>query len=111
MEQTTEEPKKYLTCTSVKYYGLTDEGIFFDWINRIDCIKSFEGARNFLYLDLQDEELSEQDLYDLLCFLKRYNIDMKQLRPFLTEENKINLQKNKSAFWYKALFGDDKAKK
>ena len=98
--------KKYLTCTNVFYYGITDENIFFEWIKRINCIEKFDGQLNDLYLYLKNNELSEDDLYELLAFFKRYKIDMKQLRVFLTEENKKLFLKNKKAYWYKPLFGD-----
>lgn len=98
--------KNYLICKRVAYYSLIDEGIFFDWINRIDCVVNFEGGGDELYLDLKNEPLTEQDLYELLCFFKRYKVDMKQLKPFLTKDNTANLQKRKSAFWYKRLFGE-----
>ncbi len=100
------QKKHFLTCHAVLYQGITDEDIFFEWITHIKCIEHFDGVGLDLYLYLKSDTLSSHDLYELLGFFKRYNIDMQQLRPFLTEENKKPFLKPKKAFWYKALFGD-----
>ena len=70
------EYKNYLTCKKVKFYCFKDEDAFFWWIKRIECIKSFEGAGDELYLDLVDRKLNDEDLDDLIGLLHRYKIDM-----------------------------------
>lgn len=92
--------KNYLICKSVKFYSHKDESAFFGWIKKIKCIEKFEGARDELYLDLVDRPLNYQDVEDLIALLCRYKIDMKQLQPFLNEDNK-------NAFdpWKKEIFG------
>jgi|SRR5271170_5092231 len=104
------ESTNYLTCKRVRYYALKDEDAFFEWIKRIPCIKSFEGARDELYLDLVDRPLNDNDLDDLIGLLYRYKVDMKQLARFLTPENKSWFYDNKKAFWHKRVFGSEKIK-
>lgn len=99
------EYKNYLTCKKVRFRCLKDEDAFFWWIKRIECIKSFEGAGDELYLDLVDRKLNDEDLDDLIGLLYRYKIDMKQLAQFLTPENKAWFYENKKAFWYENVFG------
>lgn len=74
------------------YYSHFDEDNFFEWIKNIPCIKSFEGARDELYLDLVDRELSYEDMKDLIALLCRYKIKMDQLQPFVTENNKAAVE-------------------
>lgn len=102
--------QNYLVCKRVRFYTPDDETAFFEWIQRIKSIKSFEGSGDELYLDLKKKTLTESDLYDFLGLFKRYKIDMKQLRPFLTDKNKSFLEKQKKAYWFKPLFGDDTEK-
>jgi hypothetical protein len=95
----------YLTCKGVRFCARKDEDAFFEWIKKIKCIKSFEGARDELYLDLVDRPLRDKDLDDLIGLLYRYKIDMKQLAQFLTPKNKPWFYDNKKAFWHRRVFG------
>jgi len=94
------ENKHYITCKSVFFYSMNDEAMFFEWIKRISCIKSFEGARDELYLDLVDRELTYDDIKDLIALLYRYKIDMKQLAVLRTPNNEGAIIP-----WKKQIFG------
>lgn len=98
------ENKKYLTCRKVIFYGITDEDMFFEWLKRIPCIINITGAGENLYLYVHEKPLSEDDIYELLSLFRRYNIDMTQLRSFLTEETRKFFSRSKDAYWYKPLF-------
>lgn len=100
--------KKYIICKKVKYCGIIDEEMFFIWIHRISCIESYEKIGDILYLYLKSKPLSQLDLYDILALLKRYRIDLIQLRQFLTKKNQNNFKISKDAYWYKPLFGEIK---
>jgi hypothetical protein len=95
----------YITCKSVKFYSLNDEDAFFEWIKRIKCIEKFEGAREYLYLDLVNRELSYDDIKDLIALLYRYKIDMHQLAKFYNESNK-----NAFTPWSKKIFKSNSGK-
>ena len=82
---------------------MKDEDAFFYWIKRINCIKSFEGARDELYLDLVDRELSYDDAKDLIALLYRYKIDMKQLAVFKNDSNQAAFEP-----WQEEIFGENK---
>jgi hypothetical protein len=97
--------KNYLIGKSVYFYSMNDEKMFFEWIKNIECIKKFEGAGDELYLDLVGQELNYNDIKDLIALFYRYQIDMKQLAPFLNEGNKQAF-----APWDKEIFGAKKSK-
>lgn len=90
----------YITCKSVTFYSPRDEDAFFEWIKKIDCIESFEGARDELYLDLVDRSLNSQDIHELIALLRRYKVDMKQLKNLLNDDNKDAFEP-----WKKKIFG------
>ena len=85
--RTNPELKNYLTCKSVKFYSLKDEDVFFYWIEKIECISGIEGAKDELYLDLVDRELTSDDIRDLIGLFIRYKIKMKQLGKYKTKKN------------------------
>src|SRR5438128_1678362 len=92
-----------LVCESVRFYSPKDEDAFFEWIKKIHCIKNFFGVGKTLYLEAVGNEITDADLDELLGLFYRYNIDMKQLKRFLTEENKSWFFDNKQAYWHKKV--------
>lgn len=76
----------YLTCGSVKYYGLIDEAIFFDWLYQIDSIVRLWGYGADLYLFLKSNTIPPEDFFEILTFFKRYRINVKQLIPYMTDD-------------------------
>ena len=89
-----------LSCKSVKFYSRKDEDVFFEWIEKIDCIDKFEGFRNKLYLDLVERNLDDNDIQELIALFYRYKIDMKQLGRFLNDQNKEAFKP-----WHKKILG------
>lgn len=102
-KQDNQKYNNYLTCVSVKFYSNQDEDAFFSWIEKINCISSISAAKNELYLDLIDGDLSFEDIHELIGLFARYKIDMKQLAGYKTE-------KNYEAFlpWQKEIFETEK---
>lgn len=96
--------KNYLLCKKVKFYALKDEDIFFEWIEKIDCIKSIDAAKDELYLDLVDRSLTFDDVNDLICLFVRYGIDLKQLAKYKTVDNEEAFRP-----WAKKIFGKEVA--
>lgn len=80
--------------------------LFFYWIKKIDCIDEISAAGDELYLHICADEIHDYDLDDLIGLFYRYNIDMKQLKRFLTENNKKWFYDNEKAFWHKKVFGE-----
>ncbi len=78
-----------LICKSVSYYSDNDEAAFFEWIKKIKSIKKFDGIGDELYLYLESKKIPIGDLRELFGLFERYNIDLKQLKIFENESNKI----------------------
>lgn len=95
-----------LICKRVRFYTGKDEDAFFEWIKKIDCIEHVHGAGDELYLDIACSDINDHDLRDLIGLFFRYNISMKQLKRFLTDENKAWFFDNKKAYWHQQVFNE-----
>lgn len=100
--------KNILICTSIIYYSRKDEDAFFEWIKKIDCIDDISGEGENLYLHIAADDIHDHDLRDLLALFYRYNVEMSQLVRFLTKTNKSWFYDNKTAFWHKKVFVEDR---
>lgn len=98
------DDKNVLIGKKITFYSPNDEAAFFEWLKKNDCIDDVEGIGDELHLTIAADELHDHDLRDLLALFYRYKIDMKQLKRFLTEDNKKWFFENKNAFWHKLVF-------
>lgn len=97
---------RYLICKNTQFFSMIDENVFFEWIKKLDFIEKVKKVSNDFFIFLNKKTLREIDLYEILYLFKRYNIDMKQLRPFLNKRNSKIFFKSKDAYWFKPLFGE-----
>lgn len=97
-----------LVCKSVRFFCNKDEDAFFEWIKKIKCIDEISAAGKELYLHICADYIHDQDLDDLIGLFYRYKVDMKQLKKFLTKDNKKWFYDNKQAFWHRKVFGESK---
>ena len=89
--------------TGVTYYHPADERMFFEWLRRIPCVKSYEGdGSNGLVVRLKRRP-GQDDLRQLIALLYRYGADMRQLAKFETAKNRAWFCDPKK-FWHKAVF-------
>jgi hypothetical protein len=96
-----------LVCKDVILCSPHDEDAFFEWIKKIGCIEGLSGSDNTLYLHISSEDIFRSDLDDLLALFYRYNIDMKQLKRFLNNDNKKWFKDGKvKGYWHERVFGD-----
>lgn len=81
---------KKLIFTPLKFYSHEDEELFFQWINKIECIESYKGTGKELHLVISSIPISFNDFRNLRGIFKRYNLkNPQQLKElFLTEANK-----------------------
>lgn len=96
-----------LVCKGVIFHGLKDEDMFFEWIQKIDCIESFSEKSDELYLDIASNGLHDNDLRDLIALFYRYKIEnMKQLALFLNDNNRDWFYNGSpKAYWHHRIFG------
>ena len=100
-----------LVCKRVDFYSNFDEDAFFEWLKKISCISKMEGFGEELYIDVDRSKLTEMDLREMLALFYRYNIDMKQLELFLSDENKSWFFDNKESFWYDRIWKERRENK
>lgn len=96
--------KVTLVCKAVSFYSGTDEDMFFAWIKKIPSITKFDGAGDELYLHINNNAISDDDLRELIALFYRYKIDMTQLRIFLNDSNKEWFEGKPRGYWYKKVF-------
>ncbi len=98
--------KSILICKDLKFYSKKDENVFFEWINKIDCIDSTSVHLNEFHLYMASDELEDDALRNLLALFYRYKLDMSQLKRFLTKDNKKwFFDKKYPGYWNKKVFG------
>jgi hypothetical protein len=92
-----------LLGTRVRFYSQLDETAFFEWLKNIRCTKGVRGSGEHICIDINIEELTAEDLRDLLAIFYRYKINMKQLLALNKPEFHAWFH-NKNAYWYKDVF-------
>jgi hypothetical protein len=97
--------KVRLVCKGIYFYSSLDEDAFFEWIKKISYVLSVKGFGEEIYIDIDKSKLVEENLREILALFYRYNIDMKQLEIFLSDENKSWFFDNKESFWYGGIWG------
>lgn len=103
-QDTIDTNKNILICKKITFYSPNDEVAFFEWLKKNDCIDDIKGIGDELHLTIAADELYDHDLRDLIALFHRYQIDMKQLKRFLTTDNKKWFFDNKKAYWHKQVF-------
>jgi len=96
-----------LLCKSVMFYSQHDEKFFFAWIDDIPAIVDTHAQYDELYLYVESHDISNRSLRELIALFHRYNIDMRQLQAFLTENNRKWFYDNPKAFWHEKVFQDE----
>lgn len=99
--------KKYmkLEAKSIKFLSTADEQSFFDRLNALSCVNDVFGQGFSIIIDT-DKSPDDKELRELIALFYRYNVDMKQLRVFLSKSNRIWFKHNRQSYWYKKVFGN-----
>lgn len=69
------------------YYTYKDEEMFFQWLDSISCVTSYEGIGKSLYVYLPTDIISQKDFLLLKGLFKRYGHDTEQLNQLSIEES------------------------
>lgn len=86
------------------WYSTLDETAFFEWLDKLNCVKKYEGRGSILTIEVLSSELTQQELLELIAIFYRYKVDVKQLAIFDREEFS-DWFRYKKAYWYKRIFG------
>ncbi|WP_116811993.1 hypothetical protein [Steroidobacter cummioxidans] len=93
-----------LVATSVWYFSQGDEDSFFSWLKSIQCVSGVHGAGRDLFIEISTTNVSNADLIELIALFYRYDVDMRQLRQMLTEQNAAWFR-DQEKFWHDKVFG------
>lgn len=98
-----------LVANRVKYYSMGDERMFFGWLKNIGGIQKIHGVGTELHIVIRTEELSVQDIPELIAVFRRYRITLEQLAQLRVPENNEWFESNRKKVWYRRLFPDERA--
>ncbi len=87
------------------FFSEKDEELFFEWLDKIKCVKKYEGHFCTLDIEVDADLIDENELREMIALFLRYDVDMKQLAMFDHPQFSVWL-KNKSTHWYGVIFGD-----
>lgn len=95
-----------LICKSIRFHGPLDENFFFDWLDNIQSIATYEGIGRELHIHLHEQTIPDSDLQELIALFYRYHIpNIQQLKKLETAENRHWFKENKDAYWHTPIFG------
>lgn len=97
------EPPFQIIATDVHYYHDMDERAFFEWLDRMSFVCEYHGIGRDLFI-VFNKLPTDDDLWEIIGFCRRYGIDMTQLAKFLTDENRGWLC-DPAMSWYSEIFG------
>jgi hypothetical protein len=86
------------------YYSQSDEDAFFGWLRSIPGVVGFVGTPEGLEVTLRSGNVGQGALRDLLALHYRYQLPMKDLAQFQTDNNSSWFP-NPIAYWHLAVFG------
>jgi hypothetical protein len=76
-----------LVCDPLLFFSKADEKLFKKWVKKIRSINKVEKDENKIYLYFKTNEISDNDLDDLIALFVRYSFDSKQLNIFVNKDN------------------------
>lgn len=76
-----------LVATDILFFHDNDELAFIEWIDRMSFVEDSYGEGPSMYLRF-NRFPTDDDIWELIGFCRRYGVEMTQLASFLTEENR-----------------------
>ena len=93
-----------IIATDTLYYHDADERAFFEWLDRMAFVQNYHGVVRDLFINL-NRQPTDDDMWELIGFCRRYSVDMTQLAKFETAENRGWLR-DPEMVWSTEIFGD-----
>jgi hypothetical protein len=93
-----------LEARGVLYSSTYDEDAFFEWLDKLPCVKEYIGQGDTLIISITKSAVDEYALRELLALFDRYNVDMKQLCVFDCCEFAGWFRDSRS-YWFESVFG------
>jgi hypothetical protein len=92
-----------LSAKRVWYHSEYDEAAFFEWLDKLPCVKRCEGELDVLYIYVDEAKVDEGALRELLALFRRYAVELKQLRVFDRKEF-ASWFRDPRAYWHAQVF-------
>jgi hypothetical protein len=94
-----------LEARRVRFFSQRDEDAFFEWLDKLSCVKGYVGRGDALHISINRAAVDEDNLRELLALFHRYGVDMKQLRMFDSDDFSEWFRDSR-AYWFDSVFGD-----
>jgi hypothetical protein len=91
-----------LTLDKIVFYSQKDEEALFTWFRGISAIRKICGEGQKIILSVNND-ISDNDLREILAVFFRYGADMRQLADLKNENNEEWFMDSKM-YWYESVF-------
>ena len=99
--------KKQIIATDILFYHDSDERAFFEWIDRMSFVRESYGVGRDMVICF-NRFPTDDDLWEIIGFCRRYHVEMTQLKSFLTDTNREWFF-NPKMFWFEQIFGPSRS--
>lgn len=96
-----------IVATDILFYHDSDERAFFEWIDRMPFVRDTRGMGGDMFIHLSRFP-TDEDLWEIIAFCRRYGVGMTQLAKFETDENR-GWMRDPKMVWTAEIFGDLRA--
>jgi hypothetical protein len=86
-----------LHAKSVVYFSIDNKEIYFAWLQKLKCVKDYYGIYLTLYIPVDFDEMTDEELHELCALFLRYGVDQDILMTDLPADLK---EKMSSKFLY-----------
>ncbi|MBF0474977.1 MAG: hypothetical protein HQK59_03935 [Deltaproteobacteria bacterium] len=93
-----------LEARRVRFFSPGDEEAFFEWLNKLHCVREYVGRSYVLHVSINKADVDEDALRELLALFHRYGVDMKQLCVFDCSDF-AEWFRDSTAYWFDSVFG------
>ena len=95
-----------IVATDILFYHQNDERAFVEWIERMPFVSESYGAGGDLFIQFSRFP-TDEDIWELIGFCRRYRVEMTQLGSFLTDANR-GWFFDHNMYWFAEIFGSQK---
>lgn len=97
------EQQPQIIVTDILFYHEGDEEAFIGWIDRMTFVRETYGVGRDMFL-IFNRFPTDDDLWEIIGFCRRYGVDMSQLAKFETRENSVWMR-DPEKVWCNEIFG------
>lgn len=92
-----------IIATDILFYHDSDERAFVEWIDRMPFVRESHGIGRDMVICF-NRFPTDDDLWEIIGFCRRYHVEMTQLKAFLTDTNQEWFL-NPKMVWFEQIFG------